>query len=106
MRFGKSAKEAKKEPAKGGSGDFMRYIKDGDQTFRILQEQEDWVYYWEHYNPMGYSFPCNDTDPDNPNPEGCPGCSSDVEKMKVPSRKIAFNVLQSYNGQEYVNVYK
>ena len=100
MRFGKSAKEAKEEPSRSGSGgDFMRYIKDGSQTFRIIQEQPDWIYYWEHYNPMGFSFPCN-SEPD------CPGCTSDNEKMKKVSRRIAFNVLQGYNGQDYVNVYK
>jgi len=101
MRFGKSAEEAAQEEPRGGGGDFIRYLKDGDTTFRILQEPEDWVYYWEHFNPGGYSFPCLSDDREN-----CPGCTSDVEKMKKASRKIAFNVMQSYQGTEYVNVYK
>jgi len=105
MRFGKSAKEAAEEPSRGGGGgDFIRYLKDGDTTFRILQEPDDWKYYWEHFNPAGFSFPCprEATDPI----DDCPGCSSDIEKMSKVSRKVAFNVLQSSGGQEYVNVYK
>ena len=100
MRFGKSAAEAAEEPNRGGSGgDFIKYLRDGDTTFRILQEPDDWTYYWEHFSPAGFSFPCNGE-------EDCPGCISDNEKMKKVSRKIAFNVLQGYNGQDYVNVYK
>ena len=105
MRFGKSATEAAEEPSRGGSGnDFIKYLKDGDTTFRILEEPDDWTYYWEHFNPAGFSFPCprEVTDP----VEDCPGCSSDIEKMSKVSRKVAFNVLQGYNGQDYVNVYK
>lgn len=100
MRFGKSAKEAAQEPVRGGGGgDFMRYIKDGDQTFRFMDEPDEWVRFWEHYNPMGFSFPCNDEDT-------CPGCVSDNEKMKKVSRRFAGHVLTSYNGQDYVNVLK
>lgn len=105
MKFGKSAAEAAEEPSRGGGGgDFIRYLKDGDTTFRIIQEPDDWTYYWEHFSPSGFSFAC---------PRGadeaedvCPGCSSNNEKMKKVSRKVAFNVVQGYNGQDYVNVYK
>jgi len=99
MRFGKSAKEAREEPNRGGSGDWIRYLKEGDTTFRIIQEPDDWTYYWEHFSPAGFSFPCN-------NEETCPGCTSDNEKLSKVSRKIAFNVLQSVNGTDYVNVFK
>lgn len=105
MRFGKSAAEAADEPNRGGSGgDFIKYLKDGDTTFRLLQEPDDWCYYWEHFSPAGFSFPCPRA-ADEPI-ENCPGCSSDNEKMSKVSRKIAFNVLQGFSGQDYVNVYK
>lgn len=105
MRFGKSAAEAAEEPSRGGSGgDFIKYLKNGDTTFRIIEEPDDWTYYWEHFNPAGFSFPCprEVNDPI----EDCPGCSSDIEKMSKVSRKVAFNVLEGYNGQDYVNAYK
>jgi hypothetical protein len=105
MRFGKSKDEAQEEPGRGGGGgDFIKYLKEGNTTFRILQEQEEWKYYWEHFSPEGYSFPCP-RDVDDPI-EMCPGCSSDNEKMKKVSRKIAFNALHSFNGTEYVDVFK
>jgi len=101
MRFGKSADEAAEEPSRGGGGgDFIRNLKDGDTTFRLLQEPDDWTYFWEHFNPSGFSFPCTNEE------DTCPGCISDNEKMRKVSRKIAFNVLHSFNGQDYVNVYK
>ena len=101
MRFGKSKEEAEREPnrAGGGGGDFIKYLQEGDTTFRIMDEPNEWAYYWEHFSPEGFSFACNDED-------DCPGCTSDSEKMKKVSRKIAFNVLQSYQGRDYVNVYK
>lgn len=100
MRFGKSKEEAEKEPSRGGGGgDFIKYLMEGSTTFRIAQEPQDWCYYWEHFSPEGFSFACN-------NEEDCPGCTSENEKMKKVSRKIAFNVLQSWQGTDYVNVYK
>ena len=99
MRFGKSKDEAAQEPGRGTGGDFIRYLKEGATTLRILQEQEDWKYYWEHFSPAGFSFPCSGE-------EDCPGCTSDNEKMSKVSRKIAFNALNSFNGVEYVNVWK
>lgn len=105
MRFGKSKAEAEEEPGRGGgSGDFIRYLKEGSTTIRILQEPDEWLYYWEHFSPAGFSFPCP-RGVDDPI-EDCPGCSSDNEKLKKVSRKIAFNVLNSFNGQEYVNAFK
>lgn len=96
MRFGQSAEEAAKDTRSSGSGDYMKYLKAGDNAIRVLDEPDKWVWYWEHYNPGGYPFPCtNDR-------ETCPGCTSDDEKMKKASRKIAFN---AYDG-EYVNVWK
>jgi hypothetical protein len=103
MRFGKSAAEAADEPSRGGAGgDFIRYLKEGDNTMRILQDPDDWTYYWEHFSPSGFSFPCPNTGDD----ADCPGCSSENEKMSKLNRRIAFNVLQSWNGQDYVNAFK
>ena len=105
MRFGKSADEAQQEPSRtAGSGDFIRYLKEGTTTFRILQEPDEWTYYWEHFSPAGFSFPCP-RGKDDPK-DMCPGCSSDNEKMAKVSRKIAFNILNSFNGTEYVNAFK
>lgn len=104
MRFGKSAQEAAQEPSRGGSGGFLRYLKEGNTTIRILQEPDEWVYYWEHFSPAGFSFPCP-RKPEDPI-EDCPGCASDNDKMKKVSRKIAFNVLHSFNGTEYVDGFK
>jgi hypothetical protein len=105
MRFGKSAEEAAAEPGRGGGGgDFIKYLKEGDNTVRILQEPTEWKYYWEHFSPAGFSFPCP-RDKDDPL-DMCPGCSSDNEKMKKVNRRIAFNVLHSFNGQEYVDAMK
>ena len=105
MRFGKSAKEAEQEPSRGGvGGDFIKYLRDGDTTFRILQDPDDWTYWWEHFNPSGFSFPCPRS-PQDPI-EDCPGCRSDNERMSKVTRRVGFNVLSSFNGQEYVNVYK
>lgn len=106
MKFGKSAKEAENEQSRGGfSGDFIRYLKDGDTTLRILQDPDDWTYWWEHFSPAGFSFPCP-RGADDP-VEDCPhGCASDNEKISKVNRKIGFNVLASVNGQEYVNAFK
>jgi len=98
MRFGKSAAEAEAEPGRGGGGDqsWMRYFKLGDNWLHIADEPDKWVYYWEHYNPGGNPYPCtNDR-------ETCPGCTSEDEKVRKASRKIAFN---AYDGQ-YTSVWK
>ena len=74
----------------------MKYCREGDNLLRVLDEPDKWVYYWEHFNPGGYPFPCtNDRDT-------CPGCTSEVEKMRSASRKVAFN---AFDG-EYTNVWK
>lgn len=97
MKFGKSEDEALAEPPRGGGGgDFMKYCREGDNRLRIIDEYPTWNWYWEHFNPGGFAFPCtNDRDT-------CPGCTSDVEKMQKASRKIAFN---AFDG-EYTNVWK
>jgi hypothetical protein len=102
MKFGKSKDEAMAEaPRGGGGGDYMRYLRAGDNWLHIVDEPDKWVWYWEHYNPGGYPFPCtNDM-------SSCPGCLSDNEKMAKASRKIAFNALSKDDkGNTYLNVWK
>jgi len=97
MRFGKSSEEYESEPKGSSTGDFIKYMKLGDNKLQILDEYENWVWYWEHYNPGGWPFPCMEDDR-----EHCPGCQSKNEKMQKASRKVAFN---AYDGQ-YTNVWK
>jgi hypothetical protein len=98
MKFGKSAAEAESEPSRGGSGgDFMKYLRAGDNTIHVLDEPDQWKYYWEHFNPDGYPYPCNSDDRAN-----CPGCQSDNERVSKASRRVAFN---AWDG-EYVNIWK
>lgn len=75
---------------------YIKYFKLPVTTFRILQDPEDWEEYWEHFNPGGYPFPCTG------DRNACPGCTSENEKMKKASKRVAINVLEG----EYVNVYK
>lgn len=96
MRFGKSTAEYESEPS-GGDGAFIKYLRKGDNEIQILDEYDDWVWYWEHYNPGGYPFPCLEEDR-----EHCPGCTSHIEKMQTRSRRAAFN---AYDGK-YTNVWK
>jgi len=95
MRFGQKPEEAAQDTRSTGGGNWMKYMKDGDTTFRVVQEPDEWTYWWEHFAGK-LSFPCtNDRDT-------CPGCRSDNEKVAKASRKVSFNVLEG----EYVNVYK
>lgn len=97
MRFGMSEQEANEQPSRGGGGGFIKYPKEGGNQVRILDEPDQWKYFWEHFNPGGYSFPCNTEDRGN-----CPGCTSDIEKMQKASEKVAMNC---YDGQ-YTSVWK
>lgn len=107
MRFGKSTQENREDPGRGGGGgDFIRYLRDGDNQLRILQEVDEWTWFWEHYNPLSQaSFPCP-RDVSRDPVEMCPGCSSENDRMKRASHRAAFNVLHSFNGVEYVDAYK
>lgn len=96
MKFGRSTAEAEAEPKGGGAGGFIKYMKDGDNQIQIVDEYDNWTWYWEHYNPGGYPFPCTRER------TTCPGCISEVEKMKKASYRAAFN---AYDG-EYTNVWK
>lgn len=95
MKFGSTWDEVQSEPVTGG-GAYLKYFRNGDTTFRIIQEPNDWVGYWEHFNPEGFSFPCTG------DRKSCPGCTSDNQKMSKASRKIIIQVLEG----EYVNAYK
>jgi len=95
LKFGKSWEDVQNEPV--NTGDFMRYFKQDDTVLRLIEEPSSWVGFWEHFNPNGFSFPCNSEDRAN-----CPGCQSDNQKMKKASRKIAINVIDG----DRVAVYK
>lgn len=96
MRFGQDPKEAAKDVRNSGGGQWFKYMKDGDTTYRLLQNPDDWVYWWEHFAGQN-SFPCTNER------ETCPGCTSENEKTAKANRKVSFNVLEE---GRYVNVYK
>ncbi len=91
MKFGRRAAEA---PERDSNNTFIRRLKKGDNRVRILQEIDDWIEYYEHFNPEGFSFPCTGER------STCPGCTSNNDRMKKASRRYATNALR--NG--YVEV--
>lgn len=97
MRFGQSTAEQEAAvAARGEGGAFMNYLKKGDNTFQIIDEYDNWTWFWEHYNPGGFPFPCTQ------DRSTCPGCTSENEKMQRASRRASFN---AFDG-EYTNVWK
>ena len=82
MKFGQQYNQ---EEESTGSSDFLRYFKKDrpETTFRVLQEPEEWIDYWEHFNPGGYPFPCTR------DKQNCPGCKSANEKMKKANLPIS-----------------
>lgn len=99
MEFGKRAAEAPKiQPGEAGGTRWMRTLKPGEYRMRFLQETDDWIQYWEHFNPTpgGFPFPCTG------DKQTCPGCTSGIEKMEKASPKYAVNAKVG----EYVDIYK
>lgn len=96
MKFGQKYKDNPAAASGGGSGKWIKAFKEGETRMRFLQEMEDWVVYYEHYNPMGTAFPCTG------DRSTCPGCTSSNERMKQASRKTAAVALVG----QYVDVYK
>jgi len=98
MKFGKTWEDFQKEPAGGDGTNYLRALKEGDTVVQFLTEPEEWIGYYEHFNPTpgGYSFPCTQE-------SDCPGCNSDSEKMKGRTRKVAFTCM--VDGK-WINVYK
>lgn len=70
-----SLKTLKQSLAKGGGGQWIKYIpKNGSMTVRFIEEPENWINYVEHYDQvLRRSFPCNGE-------TGCPGCQGDARK--------------------------
>jgi hypothetical protein len=100
MQFGKRAAEAPKMTG-GESSEgvrWMRTLKPGEYRMRFLDETDDWIMYWEHYNPTpgGFPFPCTG------DKKTCPGCTSGIEKMEKASPKYAVNAKIG----EFVDIYK
>lgn len=102
MRFGQSTAEQEAAVAtSGGSGDYMKYLRKGDNTFQIVDEYEKWTWFWEHYNPGGFPFPCTG------DRDKCPGCTSSNEKMQRASRRACFNAInRGTDGNLYASVWK
>jgi hypothetical protein len=100
MEFGTRAAEAPKFTGQGTSGGtrWMRTLKPGEYRIRFLDETDDWIQYWEHYNPTpgGFPFPCTG------DKKTCPGCTSGIEKMEKASPKYAVNCKIG----EFVDIYK
>jgi len=96
VKFGKNYDEFRKES--GGNSDFLRALKEGDTEVVFLTETEEWVGYYEHYDPRpnGFSFPCTQE-------EDCPGCVSKLDKMRSKGRKVAIPVVVD---SQWVNVIK
>jgi hypothetical protein len=80
----------------GGGGKWIKTLKEGETRMRFLQEVDEWVVYYEHYNPAGTAFPCTG------DRDTCPGCTSTNERMKSASRKVAVNAVVG----QYQDVYK
>lgn len=102
MKFGQSTAEHEAAVASSGGegGDYIRYMRKGDNIIQIVDEYPQWIWYWEHYNPGGYPFPCTGER------DTCPGCTSNIEKMKKANKRACFNAVHTYEGQSYVNVWK
>lgn len=97
MKFGSKFGETNTAPrAGGGGGKWIKTLKEGETRMRFLQEIDEWVVYYEHYNPAGTSFPCTG------DRDTCPGCTSTNERMKSASRKVAVNAVVG----NYQDVYK
>lgn len=84
-----SMKTLKDSLKKGGNGTFIKYVpKDGAITVRFLQEPEEWMNYFEHYDTtLRKSYPCIE--------DNCPGCMTDERRS---SRYLA-NALDVENDR-------
>jgi len=99
MRFGTSYDDfSKQDSSTNGGGTFIRAFKEGDTVIHFLTEPAEWVGYLEHYNPNpgGFSFPCTQENT-------CPGCNSELEKMRSKGRKVVIPVVVD---DKWVNLYK
>lgn len=79
-----------KKSLKSGTG-LLRYIpKSGSLTVRFLEEPENWVNFYEHYDQqMKKSYPCIGTE------NNCPGCATEERRS---SRYLA-NALDVNTGK-------
>lgn len=67
-------KNLKDSLKRGSGGSFIKYIpKDSSLTVRFLEDPENWVNYWEHFDStLRKSYPCID--------DNCPGCATGENK--------------------------
>lgn len=78
MKFG-----TRKADAPEQSGNYLRNPAKGETLVRYLEEVDDWLLFYEHYNPDGRSFPCTE------DRATCPGCTHPNEKVSERKRKYA-----------------
>jgi hypothetical protein len=80
---------------------WIKGFKDGSTVIRLLEPQESWTKYWEHYDRTlnggkGAYFPCTG------DRASCPGCTSDEERTARASARYLVNALVG----KYVDIYK
>lgn len=80
FEFGK-----KKSEITDSSSNYIRNFKKGETKVRFLQEQGDWIGFFEHFLDKR-SFPCTE------DRETCPGCTHDSEDVQRAPRRYATHV--------------
>lgn len=117
MNFGVKVKDDK---GGGGGGRFISYPKEGDNSYRFLEEISEWTKYYEHFDKSrNISYPCNDKRSREERlafeHSGCPGCEdkriADMEAEQEgrdsnvwgASKRYLVNVL---TDEGYVNLVK
>jgi hypothetical protein len=70
-----------------GSGVYLRGFAKGETKVRFLQEQDDWIEFWEHRTATGKGYPCTG------DKTTCPGCTSEIDKQRKASRRYGTYLL-------------
>lgn len=96
MKFGVKAGEAGPRQAATGTGDFIRYFRDGETRLRFLEEMPEWTEVWMHWSPSKQrNYPCTDDF------DTCPGHQSENERESKPAKKYIVNAL----SDGYINAW-
>lgn len=86
MKFGVRADQ---DTGASSGGDWIQYIrKNGEMTFRFLEDWPVWTIYWEHFSQdkmLGY--PCTG------DRATCPGCTSPNEREARPTKRLLVNAV-------------
>jgi len=94
VKFGKRAGKIEQTQS-NASGDWPKNLRDGDTRVRFVEEIEDWIEYWEHFDDQAKFFPCTE------DRATCPGCTSDSEKTRKASKRYLATVLDPRTGRVY-----